>query len=267
AAFVDLFRYRHRPKGEKDWRPHYAAFVLRKGSKVVRVELGAAEPIEKALAAWRQDIANGLDSQAAAQLRSLVWDKLMKHLPETPESVVYLCPDADLSGLPWAALPGRAKGTILLEEHALALVPHGHALLQRLRAKAQPAAGALLALGGPRFDKAPDAVRRPDDLADLRPAARGGKDGTWPDLPGARAEAAAVAALATGWARPPKVLERSGSAASATQLYLDLPQARWAHLATHGFFAAPKTQERKYLFDEKEFRLGAKGYSGWERLG
>jgi CHAT domain-containing protein len=63
------------------------------------------------------------------------------------------------------------------------------------------------------------------------------------------------------------VLQRSAGSASATQLYLDLPHARWAHLATHGFFAAPETQERKYLFDEKAFRLGAEGYSGFERRG
>src|SRR5262249_54750321 len=131
----------------------------------------------------------------------------------------------------------------------------------------RPAADALLALGGPRFDKAPEAARRPDDLADVRKADRGDSDGVWPDLPGTAREAAAVAALAKGLPKPPKVLERSGSSASATQLYQDLPAARWAHLATHGFFAAPDTKERKYLFDDKEFLLGVQGHSGRERLG
>ncbi len=269
AAFVDLFRYLHRPKGEKDRRPHYAAFILRKGAKVVRVELGRAETIEKALAAWRKDIAQGLDSPSAAELRHLVWDKLAKHLPDTPGSTVYLCPDGDLSALPWAALPGRDKGTVLLEDHALALVPHGPALLKRLlrKDKERTAEDAVLALGGPRYDQAPDAARRPDDLADVRPAQRSGKDGVWPDLPGSAREVAAIAALAGALPKPPKVLQRSAASASATQLYLDLPQARWAHLATHGFFAAPETAERKYLFDEKEFLLGVKGHSGFERLG
>jgi len=31
--------------------------------------------------------------------------------------------------LPWAALPGRKKDTILLEDHVLVLAPHGHFLL------------------------------------------------------------------------------------------------------------------------------------------
>ena len=124
----------------------------------------------------------------------------------------------------------------------------------------------MLALGDPRYDQAPDAVRRPDDLAEVRLARAPAKDGVWTDLPGTAREAAAIAALAGGLLKPPKVLQRSAGSASATQLYLDLPNARWAHLATHGFFAAPDTAERKYLFDEKEFRLGAKGFSGFERL-
>ena len=274
AAFVDLFRFNHRPKGEKNFRPNYTAFILRKGAKVVRIDLGSAEPIEKAIAAWRNDITNDeikkdLNSKAPAELRQLVWDKLAKHLPDTPGSTVYLCPDADLSSLPWAALPGRDKGTVLLEDHAIALVPHGPALLKRLlrKDKERTGADAVLALGGPRYDQAPDAARQPDDLADVRPAQRAAKDGVWPDLPGSAREAATVAALAGTLPKPPKVLQRSAGSASATQLYLDLPQVRWAHLATHGFFAAPETAERKYLFDEKEFRLGVKGFSGSERLG
>src|SRR5262249_21944091 len=129
AAFLDLYRHWHRPREAKTWRPHYVAFVLRKGNEPVRVDLGPAEPIEQALAAWRQDIARGRDSSAAGELRRLLWEKLAPHLPARPGSTIYLCPDADLSALPWAALPGRVPGTVLLEEHALALVPHGPFLL------------------------------------------------------------------------------------------------------------------------------------------
>jgi CHAT domain-containing protein len=44
---------------------------------------------------------------------------------------------------------------------------------------------------------------------------------------------------------------------------VDLPQARWAHLATHGFFAAAQSGARQYLYDEKDFVRGLKG----ERVG
>jgi tetratricopeptide (TPR) repeat protein len=82
ATFVDLYRYLHRPRGEKQVRPHYVAFVLRKGQLVHRVELGPAQPIEQALAAWRQAIAQGLDSPAAGALHKQIWDKLAPHLSQ-----------------------------------------------------------------------------------------------------------------------------------------------------------------------------------------
>src|SRR5262249_59300877 len=53
------------------------------------------------------------------------------------------------------------------------------------------------------------------------------------------------------------------SAAGPGQLLVDLPTVRWAHLATHGFFAAPDTGARKYLYDAKDFLRGRKG----ERVG
>jgi CHAT domain-containing protein len=59
------------------------------------------------------------------------------------------------------------------------------------------------------------------------------------------------------------VIERRGTQGGPGQLVLDLPQARWAHLATHGFFAAPASDVRKYLYDEQDFLRGLKG----ERVG
>jgi CHAT domain-containing protein len=56
---------------------------------------------------------------------------------------------------------------------------------------------------------------------------------------------------------------RGATAASTAQLLLDLPQARWAQLATHGLFAAPKSDVRQHLFHEGDFQLGV----GQERAG
>jgi CHAT domain-containing protein len=267
AAFLDLYRYFRLPKDAQTWRPHYVVFVLRKGREPVRVELGPAEPIEQALAAWRKDIAARLDSRGASALRRLLWDPLAAHLPSGPGSTVYLCPDGELSALPWAALPGRGKGTVLLEDHALALVPHGPFLLQQLREREQPrptGIGLLLALGGVRYDQPPAAVRDPSLPAEpVRPADRSDRDGVWHALPGTAREAAHVAALPKGLPQPPQVLARTGAQAGAGQLLVDLPQARWAHLATHGFFAAPHSGTRQYLYDEKDFVRGLKG----ERVG
>jgi CHAT domain-containing protein len=59
------------------------------------------------------------------------------------------------------------------------------------------------------------------------------------------------------------VIDLMGTRAGPGQLVVDLPRARWAHLATHGFFADPASDVRKYLYDEKDFLRGVTG----ERVG
>jgi CHAT domain-containing protein/Tfp pilus assembly protein PilF len=256
AAFIDLLRYYHYPRNPKaKVVPQYVAFVLRQGQPVHRVDLGPAPPIEEALARWRRDLANNLDSPAAGQLRRLVWDPLAVHLgPDT--DTVYLSPDGALHGLPWAALPGSKAGSFLLEEYALALVPHGPFLLDQLTAPQRPTDGrnTLLVVGGVAYDQ--DPTLQPD----LRRSAERGKDqGKWPALPGTAKEVEQVLALARAAPGDPTVLERRGREACTQGVWLDLPRARWAHLATHGFFAAPRTQERQTLLREADFLWGVRG--------
>jgi tetratricopeptide (TPR) repeat protein len=253
AAFIDLLHYNHWSRDPRA-KPttHYVAFVLRPGQPVQRVDLGPAPPIEEALARWRRDIANNLSSAAAEQLRRLVWEPLAAHLgPDT--DTVYLSPDGALHGLPWAALPGNKNGTFLLEDYALALVPHGPFLLDQLTAPPRPQDGkdTLLAVGGVAYDQ--EALLQPA----IRPAAERGKDQSkWPALPGTARELAQVLALARSVPGAPAVVARRGREAGTQQVWLDLPQARWAHLATHGFFAAPQTRERQALLREADFLWG-----------
>jgi hypothetical protein len=109
SAFLDLYRYHLWNAKRNQWEPaHYAAFVLLSGAAVRRIELGAAEPIEKDLAAWRRAITAGRASPASARLRRRVWDQL--GLP-AETATVYIFPDGPLAALPWAALPGKVSGT------------------------------------------------------------------------------------------------------------------------------------------------------------
>ncbi len=246
AVFVDLYWY-------KDWdaktrkldQGHYAAFVLRKGQAVRRVELTDGAAIEKDLAEWRDDIAKGLRSDAASRLRKSIWEPLAKVLEDA--DVVYICPDAQLSVLPWAALPGKENGHVLLEDYTFAVVPSGPFLLDQLTrpAPAERDAGVLLAVGGVRYDR-DDKVGKP-----------------WVERPAMNTERAAVVAQSRLLPRPPEVIDRTGPDANVAHLLEDLPKVRWAHLATHGFFAAPESQEREHLFRPDDFLLGV----GRERRG
>jgi CHAT domain-containing protein len=256
SAFLDLYRYvrfKQDPDvpGEKGWyrADCYAAFVLVPGQAVRRVELGRAAPIEEALTDWRRDIANGKESPAAGALRRRVWEPVAKHLPAGTQTV-YLAPDGALARLPWAALPGSSPGGVLLEDYALAVVPHGPFLLERLGRASRPAKGAgLLVLGAVAYDDAPQAVQADSDDRPLLRTAERGPGGKWGELPGTQRELDQVRAAAGD--RLGCTLR--GADASTARLLIELPRARWAHLATHGFFADAALRSALHV-DEKLFQ-------------
>jgi CHAT domain-containing protein/Tfp pilus assembly protein PilF len=266
AVFIDLVRYRAlaRDHGSERLTARYAAFVLCRDGRPRRVELGEAEPIEQALRQWRRELSAGrADGRAPAghapehRLGELVWQPLARHLPAGTQAV-YLAPDADLTALPWAALPGRARGKVLLEEHALALVPHGPFLLEQLRAGRAAAAGpgAVLAVGALAYGRRPNSADRPAGAAVAAPV-RGGR-ASWDDLEGTRRELDQV--LAHAGRRD--VVVRRGTEASVAQVCRDLERARYAHLATHGFFDKQGTRSVLQL-SEEDYHGGRWG----ERIG
>src|SRR5262249_18838478 len=121
------------PAGQKaKWTLCYLAFVVTR-DKVVWVELGTADALSKAVAAWRQAIVGEREvpPRLGAKVRELVWEKVRKALPKGTRTV-YVCPDAGLCWLPFAALPGDRPHTFLLEDFALAVVPHAPFLLEQL---------------------------------------------------------------------------------------------------------------------------------------
>ena len=80
---------------------------------------------------------------------------------------------------------------------------------------------------------------RGSELLAARPAEteRGSGDG-WSDLPGTLQELDAVTRLAA----TRDVVRLQGAEAGTARLLQELPRARWAHIATHGFFADPSVR-------------------------
>jgi CHAT domain-containing protein/Flp pilus assembly protein TadD len=262
TAFIDLVLYvasEQDPKrpgkaGERR-TPSYTAFVLCRGRPVARVELGAAAPVDKALAAWRTDIRGQKPGSAAQHLRRLVWDPLTKHIPRTTRTI-FFSPDGALTRLPWAALPDREDGHVLLEDYAVAIVPHGPFLLEEL-SEPYPTThggGVLLALGAVRYGTKPRDAQRTSEMALLRAAELGERPVTWNDLPGTARELDQVVSRAGKRA----VLRLRGADASTSRVLAELPRATWAHLATHGFFADAKFRSALQL-DEDLFAGGEFG--------
>jgi CHAT domain-containing protein/tetratricopeptide (TPR) repeat protein len=219
TVVVDFLRYTAIDRdpatpGPKGLKPSavYTAFVLTSGGPVRRVEMGPCTPIDAAVASWRKAILTGETGQAATAVRKLVWDPVAALVPADTETV-FIAPDGALTRIPWVALPGRKADTVLLEDHAVAVVPHAPYLLDRLM-KARPRTGTerVLALGEVRY---------------------GSADKPYPALPATAAELAGMTAAAG--TRELHVLR--GSDADVAHLRVELPKARYAHLATHAFFA------------------------------
>jgi CHAT domain-containing protein/tetratricopeptide (TPR) repeat protein len=265
-VFIDLLRYVHfeddrdRPGKPGERRTVcYVAFILRSDS-VRRAELGPAEAIEKAVTAWREALTGGragrspaalreIEDRASRQaqaLRQLVWQPLARELPQDTH-VVYLSPDGALTQMPWTALPGSKPRTVLLEDYALGVVPHGPFLLDCVTPtdSRRSTEKVLLTLGDIRYDDRP---ADPQPLARRGPANMPAIGKLWPELPGTAREVRQVSKLAgKEWQ-----IRTLGSQVGATALLHELPRARVAHLATHGFFADKQFRSALQL-DEKLF--------------
>jgi CHAT domain-containing protein/tetratricopeptide (TPR) repeat protein len=248
AVLVDLVNYLDYHKG-KEVPARYTAFVLRRGAKVVRVELGEAAPIDRVVTRWRQALlgwAPGLSEgerrdlerqadELGAELRRRVWSPLAKYLP-AGTGTVYLVPDGDLARLPWAALPGSKPGTVLLEELALAVMPHAPFVLEDTpKSSGLGKEGRGLVVVG---------------------AIDYGTGKTWAPLKGSAAEVKQVAVLAGAEA---SVL--TGAAATPRRVADALKGARYALLSTHAFFDERRLNEERarVVQQVRRWRLEARG--------
>ncbi len=228
AVYVDLLRYDDQDENKKP-QAHYVAFVHGPKAKPIRIDLGPAREIDTAANAWWQAVlaypqapASGrieLHREAdrhAASLKARVWDRLAAALPKET-ATVYLTVEGDLGRFPFAALPGEQADSVLLQRYAFVHVPHGPALVERLRGKpgVEDGTGTLLAVGGVDYGPSPEGQG-------------------WQPLAGTARERAQLERLAGGRTKP----SLGGPDATTGRVAAELPKATYAHLATHGRFDA-----------------------------
>jgi CHAT domain-containing protein/tetratricopeptide (TPR) repeat protein len=229
TALVDYLVYTHvtplperKEKGVTDSR--LLAFVVARGREPALIALGAAAPVERAVEDWRRAVARlePPPEAVAAELVRRVWEPLRPHLGDA--TTVLVAPDGPLTGLPFAALPGRQPGSFLLEEITLGYVTSGRQSLELAGAVEPPAGPALLALGDPAY----------------------GTGGRWAALLGTRLEVQRLAGAfrrAFPGAPAPTVLLQADAEAGRLKRALTpeagAPGYRHLHLATHGFFEPP----------------------------
>jgi CHAT domain-containing protein len=263
AALVDLLRYWHTSRSDRERSGlqseyRYVAFVVRKGERPERVELGPAAPIEEALAAWRARLQGGDDAEEMSRkLAGMVWTPLVKHLGGA--RIVLVSPDWQLSFLPWAALPDQEPGSFLIRRYAFGTLVSARQLTELAKPRTPPAGGGLLAVGGVDYGKA-DAAPAGVTVASRSAAMDRGSLAFGP-LPGTVAEAREVAELyeRSGLGR---VEGPSGSAATKERLRAAMAGRRHLHLATHRFFAPP---EVKSALAPEDDPTGLKSWEGMSR--
>jgi hypothetical protein len=157
AALVDFVQYR---RYDTQWREQrYAAYLTfplgGDSAKVVvmRVDLGEAAPIDEAVELVCKRMSAGQfaakDLPAALQkLSQLVYAPLAEHLKNV--SHVIICPDGQLSRLPFEMLPVGNK--FLAEEKTINYVTSGREVVRLASSKSNVQSSKSLIMGNPDFD-------------------------------------------------------------------------------------------------------------------
>lgn len=235
--------------GSRDW---YVAFVVPSTGDGPRLfDLGSAPEIDRAIARFRRGLAEGATlgpphrgftrapapddgwGHAGAMLRARLVDPWRAGIG--PHTHVFLAPDGDLATFPFEALPGD-DGGYLVDTLEMSYVSAGRDLL-RLAEPAPAAADQPLVLADPDYDlplPAPAAARASASPSGSHPAYGLAR---FERLPGTREESAAVAALLG--------VEPLLGAAAREERLKQARSPRVLHIATHGFFLPPPTDEAR----------------------
>jgi CHAT domain-containing protein len=206
---------------------HLGAFVLLRGRAPSFIDLGPLEPIESAVAAWRETVAARTDDLApGSALTSLVIRPLLPLLANT--RCWWIAADHALHFVPLDALP--IEGERIGDRLRVVAVPS----LVRWSAAGRlgdASAGRLLAIGGVEYGDSPDAAEAVGAQEVIRHGAR------FDPLANTRTEASEIVDLFTKARGPgsPSLL-LGGEQATRDAFFEEAPASRFLHLATHGYF-------------------------------
>jgi CHAT domain-containing protein/Tfp pilus assembly protein PilF len=239
SALLEFIAYVDRPVMFESSPPgsRYLALVLRPDGDIRAVDLGPAEPIDRAASRLRTALANRDASfQATAQeLHQLAFRPLLPALGDTRR--LFLSPDGQLGLVPFAVL--HDGDGFLVDSFDFTYLTSGKDLLPR--PEGLTPSRSVIVFADPDFS----AASSPPSVSPGRKPAQAERSSTleqffstlrsdvaenpWTPLPGTRAEALAIQQLL------PQAQLFLGADASKERL-LHVPPPGILHLATHGFF-------------------------------
>ncbi len=232
----------------------FLAFLLKPDETVLRIELGPTAELEKLVRDWRARIGKPIEGEATATgerseeelgraLRARVLDPLFAAAGEDVEELHVVLDDL-LFLVPLDALP--LEGAARVGER---IVIHVEPTLARLLRgpRPVPSSGRLVAVGAVDFDAEDSAGAEKSAAKPARalltaatpPLDRSGRSELLERLPQTGVEVDHVGArFAEAFDREPLLLR--GGAATKSALHAAAPEARFLHLATHGWFASER---------------------------
>ena len=235
------------------WLPdHYLAFVLHAGNgdQVGLVDLGQADPINKAVAAFKKAMASPRElntiNAASRELHRLVFAPVQTKLGKSKE--IFLSPDGDLNLIPFEVLQD-SDGNYLIEQYTFNYLASGRDMIGfgAIRARS----GKSLLVGDPNFDASGKSAGGEVDDSRRSADLRGIQFGR---LPGTLEEVKAIQHILG----PGNAVLKTGKQADENALFR-ARSPRILHLATHGFFL---TDQQLEAFRDAEPYGGRVGKSG-----
>ena len=215
--------------------PRYYAFVVTKGTTgnfvSATIDLGPRPEMDRHISAWLALLSDrGGDATKerleADWISKYVWGPLSAHLQNAHNILVV--PDGQFNVLPWAALRAGSSDRFLIEDGYRFVAELSADYVGQIigRGDAELGRGALL-VGDLDYGNA-----SPGETREIYVGTS--SDGIWTGLRGAQAEIEGIFPLA----------EKAGAAkllrqVDATEVSVEdaMPQARYVHFATHGYFA------------------------------
>ncbi len=257
AALIDFVEYQRtttipgNAKVINDKR--LAAFVLRRGKPIVRIELNESGPVKEAIERWRIEFSSDL----ATKIRKLVWEPLESNVNDC--SLIILSLDGPLHRFPWAALPAQKSGQYLIEEKSIVSIIAPQLAAEftattltdnNSEIEQKPRGDTLLIVGDVDFDNSSNPPANGEKLSVVLSERNRNLDRfsrsalrSFGKLDGTKDEVSRIhrlwSELSKGQTRgdlPLKINMLSGRAATEQAIHDGCPIASHVHLATHGFF-------------------------------
>jgi CHAT domain-containing protein/tetratricopeptide (TPR) repeat protein len=258
AALVEIVSYRRfdaraRTRGGLRGQQRFAAYVLERDGEPSFVDLGAADPINRACVRLRESLAGPRSAdfrESARALDELVMRPVRRLLGRA--QTLLISPDGALNLIPFAALVDE-NNRYLLETHLISYLTSGRDLLRvgvRAPSRAHP-----VVIADPAFD----AALTTDRPTPCQAVGAGGRRSVdfrkflYAPLPNTAAEASAIREV-FGTAQ---VLTGAGATESAVKQVA----APWLlHIATHGFFLSapaesPDEAKRGFVHERRRAAL------------